>query len=560
MGRSQKMRRALRAAALVTALVAGTSDRGPVERAPAEPPYVTFFLFDGLSQQVFEEELAAGNLPELQRLVNEGTYVKDGIASFPSMTAYGFYPFITGHDAAKSGVLGLRWFDAERDEGSFRAYVGLTSRWMNEDFVPQPLTVYEHFGHEHSHTINSYANRGVESDTKFGLSFSLAKYEGKWWLSDFLRAVPGVGGTLAPDWIGAERRVMATAMGDLPRRPKVQWITLTSPDGYQHVHGTTDTYRQILRDLDGLIGEYRRESERLGQESHRIYAIISDHGVENVDDNLDMRSVFERCCQLKAYRGKATKFLSVRLDEPIESYDPFDVVTVINGNLLLYVYVRDHGEADPKRTWRRRLGADELRHYRRADGSEVDLIAAMLAEPGIDHVLCRGEGGRVDIVGMEGTARVEPADGGWRYRVTDGRDPLGYQAHPPAAALMDGQAHSARAWLEATHASGFPDGVVRIGRLFATDHAGDMVLLSARGYDFGKDYEAVVGNYRGGHGGLRADQMRVPYILSGPGVTKGAKVPVARAEDLGRTLLDLLGVSTAPSTLSGKTIDEAMAP
>jgi hypothetical protein len=36
---------------------------------------------------------------------------------------------------------------------------------------------------------------------------------------------------------------------------------------------------------------------------------------------------------------------------------------------------------------------------------------------------------------------------------------------------------------------------------------GDLVLAAAPGYDVGADYERVVGNYRGGHGGLRSEQI-----------------------------------------------------
>ncbi|MEM9694785.1 MAG: phosphodiesterase, partial [Myxococcota bacterium] len=316
-----------------------------------------------------------------------------------------------------------------------------------------------------------------------------------------------------------------------------------------------------LRDLDRLIGAYREESARLGQEDDRIYAVISDHGVEDVAQNLDMREVFRRCCALSAFRGEATKFLSVNLDEPIETYAPYDVITVINGNLLLYVYVRDHAVDDTQQAWRRRQPASELRRFTRADGTEVDLIDAMLAEPGIDHVLSRGEArGVVHVDGDRGSAMIdEVAPNRFRYRVTGGADPLGYVADPAARRLLDGEGHSARAWLEATHASAFPDGVVRIARLFRTEDVGDMVLLAAPLYDFGRDYEAVVGNYRGGHGGLRADQMRVPYILTGPGTARGMEVATARAEDVGRTLLELLRVRTLPTDLSGEIIEEALA-
>ena len=91
----------LGAAVLAASLLLRAS--GAPAGAPAAPPYLTVFMLDGLSEPVFREELAAGRLPQMAALVREGVLVQDGISAFPSMTAYGFYPFLTGHDAAHSG-------------------------------------------------------------------------------------------------------------------------------------------------------------------------------------------------------------------------------------------------------------------------------------------------------------------------------------------------------------------------------------------------------------------------------------------------------------------------
>ena len=90
----------------------------------------TIFLIDGLSSEVFKEELAAGRLPVMQKMIEEGLFTENGISSFPTMTGYGFYPFVTGVDATKSGILGLRWFDRAREKGNLRNYVGKTNIHM----------------------------------------------------------------------------------------------------------------------------------------------------------------------------------------------------------------------------------------------------------------------------------------------------------------------------------------------------------------------------------------------------------------------------------------------
>ena len=107
---------------------------------PGEPPYLTIFLIDGLTQDAFLEARKAGSVPEFEKLIREGTLIENGIAAFPSMTGYGYYPFITGRDATTSHVLGLRWLHRHAPTGPIRNYVGRTNVQMNPDFVTQPAT------------------------------------------------------------------------------------------------------------------------------------------------------------------------------------------------------------------------------------------------------------------------------------------------------------------------------------------------------------------------------------------------------------------------------------
>lgn len=55
---------------------------------------------------VFEHLLAAGRLPELSRLIAEGTYIRRGVTCLPSMTGYCYYPLLSGIEASRSGVAG----------------------------------------------------------------------------------------------------------------------------------------------------------------------------------------------------------------------------------------------------------------------------------------------------------------------------------------------------------------------------------------------------------------------------------------------------------------------
>ena len=86
--------------------------------------------------------------------------------------------------------------------------------------------------------------------------------------------------------------------------------------------------------------------------------------------------------------------------------------------------------------------------------------------------------------------------------------------------------------------------VPRLWALLENSKMGNILLTSARGYDFGKNYEQVVKNYKGGHGGLRATMMVTPFIIYGKGIVPSV-IKTARSEDIGATVLKWLGSSVS---------------
>ena len=189
----------------------------------------TIFLIDGLSSAIFTSELTQGNLPNLKRLIDEGMYTENGISSFPTMTGYGFYPFITGVDASESGILGLRWFDRNRSKGNLRNYVGKTHVHMNKDVTDSIKNIFELSGTAYTASVNTYMNKGVKHAIITGWEHTTAKYEGKS-LFKWLRMIPLIGKKIAKNHFEHESNVMEIAIKQLKKNPKVHWITFPSPD------------------------------------------------------------------------------------------------------------------------------------------------------------------------------------------------------------------------------------------------------------------------------------------------------------------------------------------
>lgn len=504
------------------------------KRAPREggSPSLTIFLLDGLTQTVFEEELAAGHLPEIESLLRRGAWIVDGVGAFPSMSGFAFYPFLTGFDAVESGVFGTRWFDRTRERGPLRNYGGRTGGLINEDLAAEPPLLFERFEGQPSFAVNTFLTRGATNARNLSWSYIMSKFRHVWWLPRMLGSIPFCGYRYAPEWADTEESVIVLALRDLERRPKVQWISLTSLDGIHHVYGMGERYRHALRRQDELIGVYRREAERLGLESERVYAIISDHGVADVALHIDLEAVLQQQ-GLSVKKARAAHLWTSRLTEPRSSYDDADALVAVNGNTMAYVYLRNpDGEG-----WSSAPGPARLRAYPGPEGP-VDLPEVLAGVPGMELVAWRVDGG-VEVMASPGRALLTMAAGRHACHVLEGADPFGYSDHG-AASLCDGTPRSPRKWLAATHRSRFPYAVVRLNRLMEKAGPGDLVVTALEGYDFAPDFEPIISENRGGHGGLRADQLRVPYVLAGAGVRHGVRVETATAEDLGATLQVLL--------------------
>ncbi len=492
---------------------------------------ITYVLIDGLDSKIFKQELDAGHLPFLKSLIEKSTFTMNGISSFPTMTGFAFYPFITGVDAVESGVYGLRWFDKDRPKGKFRNYVGRSNVQMNHDLKPNIKTIFELIdSNEYSCSINTYMNRGVKESLKTGYAHTTAKYEDRWVLS-YLKYIPLLGKYLSPNHFEHEEAVTNMAIEQLKYNPRVQWITYPSPDASNHVEGTNDRYIKLLRFLDGEIAKLVNTSTNLGQ-TKRAFAIISDHGVEDVTKNIDP-CIALQSIGLNIQRGKATVLYGKDLLSDDKTLEKISGHFVINGNLSAYIYLKDKNAR-----WKGKLYGDDIENFRLNDKS-INLAKTIVDIEGIDMVAYGMKNNDVKIKTKNGDAIITKSNEGYSYRITQGECPFGWDKEPSMSHMINQYFFSDTIWRNATLNTNFPDALHRVYSLMNKEKVGDLLLLSSKGFDFGKDYESVVGNYKGGHGGLRKSMLIVPYILYFPNKPK-ASYESLRSEETGRLILDWL--------------------
>ena len=492
---------------------------------------VTYLLIDGLSSSIFNEELKNKKLPHIEALIQKSFYVSHGISSFPTMTGYAFYPFITGVDACESGIYGLRWFDKQRDRGNLRNYVGRTNVQMNRDIAPKIPTIFEKAGQDYTATVNSYMNRGVVDNVKTGYAHTTAKYDGHLWLSK-LKHLPLVGKYLSSDHFQHETQVTDIAIEQLARNPKVQWITYPALDAYNHINGTNGNYHALLRHLDNQVGRLMDEIKRLRQD-HRALVIVSDHGISDVYHNLDICMQLKENFGLDIIRGKSTVLYSSDLTSSVATLEKNDAFFVINGNLSAYMYFNDKkGDL----TWGQKLEAKDLEFYPLKNGKTIDLPREIAKMEGIEMVAYRDKK-TVWVVSSEGKANITCDQQSYGYQIVEGRDPINYENNVATACLVGGRMADKNEWLHVSLQTDFPDALHRIYQLVMKEKSGDLTITSKAGFDLAKDYEIIVNNYRGGHGGLRKEIIDVPYIVYLPG-HPSRTTTCLRAEELGRMVMD----------------------
>ena len=496
---------------------------------PAKGNTCTVFLIDGLDNVIFKEELSKGNLPVLAALVSNSLYVEEGISSFPTMTGYAFYPFITGHDATESGILGLRWFDRSRDKGNLRNYVGRTNIHMNADIHDSIPTYFELADKQYTASVNTYMNRGVKESVMTGWAHTTAKYEGKG-IFRALRAVPWLGKRMAPDHFRHESDVMDIAVQQLRKNPKLHWITFPSPDAYNHVFGTQHTYRELLRYIDHLIGVYIREIRDLGQEGERSVAVISDHGISDVNQNFDFCSWASDSLGLNIERGKSVNLYYSSLKESLQDLMKYDGYFVINGNLSAYLYMKNPAQ-EGLMQWRYPLPEDMITAYPSRKKS-IDLPLEIAKIKGIELVVYRQNKDEIVVRKADQKAIITRRADSLSYNPISG-NPLKYPRHQCYKYFTKS------AWLENTAEAKYPNAIPRIYTLMMATGVGDILMTSAAGVDLASDYEIIVDNYKGGHGGIRREIISVPYIYYRPGYRQQRKKTMT-SEDLGKLIGEYL--------------------
>jgi arylsulfatase A-like enzyme len=478
------------------------------------------FIVDGLSAEVFEKLLDAGELPAIKRyFVDRGLYVRRAAASTPSVTLPNLTSIVSGKYPGHHGIAGINWFD--RNQLIWRNYETIAQKNKLDHDHLTPL-LYHYFPNETTVSVffqpHRDATKFIENWTSAGPPFFFGWYE-------FVDRLTLYRMNVVID-IARARRAW----------PAVTTVYLLAPDFRGYGHGAESRqYADAIRHTDRQIGRVLGDMERAGLLDGLRLALVSDHGMMPVTRQVNIEKAIERELSLRVARRRLWE--RTPFEDRLEYYQKVDVVTYGSGDRYLAVCLRKPaaGGAAP---WPDRPTEAHLLAYPTANGP-ANLPAVLLGCEGVDTVTYAPGPGAVRVCRRSGQvefrqqAQGEPIS----YHRILGSDPLGIESRlSPAAAA--GEPMTVAQWFAATAPTEFPDLPAQILAYFRSRRAGDLALFASPGYDFR-------GIHAGGHGGLSPHDMFTPMLIAGPGVPH-SRLDYARTVDLVPTILQLMGKNVPP--------------
>lgn len=289
------------------------------------------FAVDGLSQTVLDDELKAGRLPNIARLVARGTTFRNGsLSQYPTVTWSNHNTLVTGAAPGHNGIANNSWFERTTQTEQLITDGGFKNSLRTGRLIsPEVETLYEaverSFPDALTVAINQPSGRGADMsvlDLK-GVGNLLQR------LPKVLGAVVGdvLGGTLGTDdmklagWKVAIQDVLAGAMGEAywnsDNPPKLGVFEFTQVDNRGHILGPhSPEARAALHNVDRQIGQILTTLDRRGLTNSTAIVLTADHGMEHQEtDTTKTGGWFESLKRAKAdgvVTKESTRFVYVR--------------------------------------------------------------------------------------------------------------------------------------------------------------------------------------------------------------------------------------------------------
>jgi phosphonoacetate hydrolase len=264
---------------------------------PAAPPpdHVVGFLWDGTNANVLYDMIAAGEVPNVARLFEEGTGLGHGaMASLPSVTLANRTTIQTGAHPGHHGILHNAWYD----RATSRQVVTnspATWPWSMQTLTPGIETLYQavHRAFPGSRTVSVNEPCDVGADystfevlrTGGDLARPPEADELPFASERFVRPEKSYEVSSRIDHTGMVQALDVWEGGE--PLPRYCFVSFTLTDAAFHHSGPyAEIARASIHDSDARLGRILTAVERSGAWDRTAFFLVADHGME--DSNPDV--------------------------------------------------------------------------------------------------------------------------------------------------------------------------------------------------------------------------------------------------------------------------------
>lgn len=500
---------------------------------------VWMLFIDGLRDDIFEEMLAAGELPHLRALMSDRPSVRTrAVGTFPSATAPAIPEILTGSWSNQLGGAPEKIHAFDRQERRLERYELEPELWDG------PLhTLFDWVGLKGGSTLSIFEGTfyGADETVHADVYYLLDIVENK---------------ETRVDLLDYDRRTMR----DLERRiqrsdrpPNLVFLRFSAVDLQGHFFGpSSELYREALRATDARVGELMvllraarlPDGSSVADRAH--FVIFGDHGMADADRTVDLDALLRRVGLDPMPTSDVSSMVSTVVNP--KGVDDHDVLALPGGSNIAEIYLRSR-DGEHLAPWTKRPADGQLRSWPMPDGP-VDLVGTLLANDGVDQVFYAEGPNRFRVLTASSGAtvlrRYRP-DGGWDLALvpdSPGQDPFGYCAGELAELCCDSADdtcfHSAEDWQDATWDQTVPYAPVFVAKAFSGEVAkrADLLVTARPGVGF-------MAQMKGNHGSLTPECTHTLLAFAGPDVDSKADLRGAKLLDIYPTVLGLLGLNDA---------------
>ncbi|HEY3966016.1 MAG TPA: alkaline phosphatase family protein [Planctomycetaceae bacterium] len=586
---------------------------------PVPDATVVVFYIDGLRPDVVEEMAAMGHIPNLRKVfVDGGTHLANTFTAFPSDTITSNGTMWTGCFSDRHGLKGQVRFSRTRLKSeSFLETLG-PSR-SSRHLGPKGLDKFFHetqaasiglvAGSENerawreSKTSSTPAiydyMRAQGQDWATGILPIMTDMPPVLWTRSMARALPYFDTQEAWRYIDDANSDFAVRHLIRQHQPvTIIWLPETDSVSHKECRGQFGSTRRTIARADRMVGDVISELAAQNRLDSTYLILVSDHGhLGGRDTHLsrfDLADEFFFCPRQVTRSGqwvggglglsvrqhrfanwhtgdKAGQFVFVDADSdgaariflPHADYRSGEWVGGNSAAELLAYRLAPHL---PLVNLPETLANAKAAHDEGAGDRPIDLVLMKLDEESILITTCdrgqavvrrrRRDDGKWEYCYIPVAGASVAGDGGVVCREIESPqvDPLGLAQRVRPAFFKE--YHDEAAWLLATAATDYPDGVITLTRHMLwqdeikaqeREYAPDLVVTARHGWLFST--QNTPGTT---HGYPLAESVRATWYISGPNIRHGAKIDApCRLADLTPTILALTSTEHDPARLDG---------